>query len=71
MPQAELDSVQIDMEGTLLVRNLVFAGGAAGLAVHQAVGAETHVDLRLAENAKLFAPALGFRLLALNAKDPA
>jgi hypothetical protein len=53
------------------VHRFVIAGRAAGLAVHQAVGAETHALLRLAENAKLFAPALCFGLFALGAKDPA
>jgi hypothetical protein len=51
------------------VRRFVIAGRAAGLAVHQAVGAETHVDLRLAEYAKLVARALGFELFALGAND--
>ena len=59
------------MRSPTSVRGLVLASRAAGLTVHQAVGAETHVDLRLAENAKLFAPALGFRLLALDANDSA
>jgi hypothetical protein len=52
-----------------LIHRLVVAGGAAGLTVQQAVGAQPDVDLRLAENAEFLAPALGFRLLALRAYD--
>jgi len=49
----------------------VVAGGTAGLAVHQAVGAKPDVELRLAEDAELLAPAAGLDLLALGAHDPA
>jgi hypothetical protein len=51
------------------VHRFVIAGRAAGLAVHQAVGAEANVHLGLAQDTKLLAPALGFGLLALSAKD--
>jgi hypothetical protein len=51
----------------VLVRGFVVAGGAAGLAVEEAVGAETDVDYRLAEAAELFALARTFRLFALRA----
>ena len=53
------------------VRRLVFAGLAAGSAVHEAVGAQTHVELGLAEHAKFFASATRFRPLALGADDSA
>ena len=53
------------------VRRFVVAGLAAGSAVHQAVGAQTHVELGLAEHAKFFAPATRFRPLALGAHDSA
>ena len=49
----------------------VVAGGTAGLAVHQAVGAKPDVELRLAEDTELLAPAAGLDLLALGAHDPA
>src|SRR6266478_1042805 len=49
----------------------VVAGGTAGLAVHQAVGAEADVELRLAEDTELLAPASGFDLLALRTDDAA
>ncbi len=55
----------------LFVHDLVVARGAAGLAIHQAVGAEAHVRLRLAEHAILVAPAAGGRLLTLRANEPA
>jgi len=55
----------------LRLRELVFAGAAAGLAIHQPVGAEAHVQLRLAENAILLTPAARFGLLALGAHDSA
>ena len=53
------------------VYRFVFAGGAAGFAVHQTVGAEADVELRLAVDAELVAPAARFWLLALGADDPA
>jgi hypothetical protein len=51
----------------VLVGGLVVAGRAAGLAVEEAVGAETDVDYRLAEAAELFALTRTFRLFALRA----
>jgi hypothetical protein len=53
------------------VHRFVVASCAAGFAVHQAVGAESDVHLRLAKDTKLFAPALAFELFTLRAKDPA
>lgn len=50
--------------GTLL-RCLVIASGAAGFAVHQAVGADADVEHCLAKAAILLALAVGFRLLTL------
>jgi hypothetical protein len=38
-----------------LVCHFVVAGSAAGFAVHQAVGAEPHVELGLAVHAEFFA----------------
>jgi hypothetical protein len=55
----------------VLVRRFVVAGEAAGFAVHQAVGAETDVELRLAEDAELLARAALFLLPALGADDAA
>jgi hypothetical protein len=52
-----------------LIRRLVATGGAAGLTVQQAVGAQPDVDLRLAENTVFLAPAVRFRLLAICAHD--
>ena len=49
----------------LVAARLVVAGGAAGFAVHQAVGADAGIDYRLAEAAELFAFTLIFRLFAL------
>jgi len=57
-------------DGLTLYR-FVLAGLAAGSAVHEAVGAQTHVELGLAEHAKFFAPATRFRPLALGADDSA
>ena len=51
------------------VGGLVIAGGAAGLAVHQAVGAQADVELGLAQNAELLTPATGFNLLTLGTTD--
>ncbi len=53
------------------VRRLVLAGLTAGLAVHQAVGAEAHIELGLAVDAEFVARASGFELLALGANDAA
>lgn len=53
------------------VSRFVVAGAAAGFAVHEAVGAEAHVQLGLTEHAVFFAPATCFRLLALGADDAA
>ena len=52
--------------GRQLIRGLVVAGSAAGVAVQEAVGAEADVELRLAEAAELIALALilGFFALA-------
>src|SRR2546428_3830577 len=55
----------------LVFYRFVIAGGAAGLAVHQAVGAEADVELRLAGDTELLAPAAGLDLLALGAHQPA
>jgi len=49
----------------------VFAGGAAGFAVEQAIGAEANVELGLAEGAEFFAPATCFRPFALSANGAA
>src|SRR6266436_5766194 len=49
----------------------VVAGGTAGLTIHQAVGAEADVELRLAEDTELLAPAAGFDLLTLGTDDAA
>ena len=51
----------------MLVRGLVVAGGAAGLAVEEAVGAEPDIHHRLAEAAEFFALTRTFRLFALRA----
>lgn len=48
-----------------LVGRLVIAGGAAGLAVHQSVGADADVECGLAEDAEFIAFTGVFRLLAL------
>jgi hypothetical protein len=53
------------------VCRFVVAGVAAGSAVHEAVGAQTHVELGLAEHTEFFTPATGFRLLTLGADDAA
>jgi len=53
------------------VRRFVFAGGAAGVAVQQAVVTEAHVELGLAERAEFFAPATCFRPFALSADGAA
>ena len=53
------------------VGQLVIAGGAAGVAVNEAVCAEMHLELGLAQNAEFFAPATLFRLLALGTHDSA
>ena len=52
-----------------LAGSLIFAGGAAGLAVHEAVLADAHLDDGLAKNTKLFALAGVLRLLALCALE--
>ena len=57
--------------GVGLVCQFVLAGGAAGFAVHKAVGAEAHFELRLAVHAEFFALATRFRPLALGANDVA
>jgi hypothetical protein len=49
------------------VGSLVIAGRAAGLAVHEAVGADADVKRPLAEAAELFALAVVFGFLALRA----
>ena len=53
----------------LLRGSLVIAGGTAGLAIHQAVFTNPHVNHRLAQHTKFFALARVFRLLALCAFD--
>ena len=50
-----------------LVGRFVVAGGAAGFAVHQAVGANACVDDGLAKATELFTLAVSFRLFALRA----
>jgi len=52
-----------------LAGGFVFAGGAARLAVHEAVFADAHVEDGLAKNAEFFALAGVFELLALCALD--
>ena len=52
-----------------LAGGFVFAGGAARLAVHQAVFADAHVEDGLAKNTELFALAGVLGLLALCAFD--
>ena len=42
----------------LPISQLVVACSPAGFAIHQSIGAETHVDLRLAQDAELLALAL-------------
>lgn len=49
--------------------SLIVASGAAGLAIHEAVGAETDVDHRLTQAAVFFALAVPFRLLTLSAAE--
>jgi hypothetical protein len=51
----------------VLVRGLVLASGAAGLAVEEAVGAETDVNDRLAEAAEFLALTRTLSLFALRA----
>lgn len=51
------------------VHRLVLARRPAGFAVHQAIGAQADIQLRLAENAEFLAPAARFGLLALRAQD--
>ena len=51
----------------MLVGSFVVASMAAGVAIHQAVGADANVELRLTEAAELVADALVFRHLALAA----
>jgi hypothetical protein len=50
-----------------LVGGLVFAGRAAGFAVHEAIGADANVDHRLAKAAEFITLARGFGLFALRA----
>ena len=54
---------------TTSVCRFVFAGGAAGFAVHQAIGAEADVEHGLAEHAEFFAPATRLNAFALRADD--
>jgi hypothetical protein len=53
------------------VRRFVVAGAAAGIAVKEAVDAEAHGELGLAEHTEFVTPATGFRLLTLGADDAA
>ena len=54
--------------GLALVRgSLVIARGAAGLTVHQAVSAQSHIDDRLAEAAIFFTETTAFGLFTLGA----
>ena len=53
------------------IHRFVVAGRAAGLAIEQAVSAQAHRHLRLAEHAEFLAPATHFGLFALGADDPA
>ena len=53
------------------IRYFVIAGVTAGLAVHETVGAETNVDLRLAEDAVFIAGAVRLGLLTLRANNVA
>lgn len=48
-----------------LIRGFVIARVAAGFTVHEAVGADSNVELRLAKAAELFTLALVFRLFTL------
>jgi hypothetical protein len=64
-----LSKLSLDWLAAGSVRNLVFTSGTASFAIEKAVGAEAHVELRLAEHAKLLAPALVFWLLALGTND--
>jgi len=57
-------------DGLTLYR-FVVTGLAAGSAVHEAVDAQAHVELGLAERAVFLAPATRFRPLALGADDSA
>jgi hypothetical protein len=50
-----------------LIGRLVVAGFAAGIAIHQAIGANADIDYGLAETAVLFALATVFRLFTLRA----
>ena len=73
----EAGNSQLDVSPSSLVVcrasvcQLVVAGGAAGFAVIQAVGAETHFELGLTVDTIFFAPATRFRPLALGADDAA
>jgi hypothetical protein len=51
-----------------LLRAFVIARAAAGLAIHQPVGADADVELRLAQAAEFFAGALRLRHFALRAQ---
>lgn len=53
--------------GSMLIRGLVFAGCAAGLAIHEPIGANADIQRRLAKTTELLALAAVFRLLALRA----
>lgn len=57
------------MPDDLLVGNVIVASRPARLAIHQAVSAEPHIDLRLAQDTKLFTRAIRFALLALRAHN--
>ena len=50
-----------------LIGRFVVAGRAAGFAIHQAVGADANVELRLAQAAELIALAFVFRHFTLPA----
>jgi len=55
----------IELPQMALVGGFVLAGGAAGFAVHEPVGADSNVDHRLAQAAEFLALAVIFGLLAL------
>lgn len=62
--QRIVDVLWLESRGKL-VRGFVVAGGAARFAIHQAIGANAHIDHRLAQAAILLALAASFGLLAL------
>ena len=65
----ELQCLSYATPGAELAGRLIVAGGAARLAVHEAVFADAHVEDGLAKNTELFALAGVLGLLALCALE--